>query len=159
MSEIDAILARLRAQMDLDSETEHELLEEMRCHLEDAAASAQEQGLDEGQALAQAAARLDVDHMGAGLQDVHAGWSTADAVFAAGLPVMLALVLRWLVFAPDGSAIGWQQILARPAFWVIAVVALLVPLLKFGRWRYGLVSWAFFWVISVVFALLPALRY
>jgi len=93
------------------------------------------------------------------LQQVHAGWGTADAVVAAGLPVVFALVLRWLVFAPNGTALGWPQILTRHAFWVIAAVALLVPLLKFSRWRYGLASWTFFWIITVIFAVLPALHW
>lgn len=158
-AEIEQVLAHIRAQMDLDSETEHEVLEEIRSHLEEAVAAAQAQGLDEGAALAEAAARLGVEEVGIELQQVHAGWGTADAVIAAGLPVVCALVLRWLVFAPDGTALGWPQMLMRPTFWVIAAAALLVPLLKFGRWRYGLASWAFFWVISVIFAILPALRW
>jgi hypothetical protein len=36
---------------------------------------------------------------------------------------------------------------------------LAVPLLKFPRWRYALVSWAFFWVLSIVFIAWPALRW
>ena len=158
-ADIEQVLARIRAQMDLDSETEHELLEEIRSHLEEAVAAARERGLDETEALAEAAARFGVEEVGAELQRVHAGWGTADAVIAAGLPVVCALVLRWLVFAPDGTALGWPQMLARPAFWVIAAVALLVPWLKFGRWRYGLLSWVFFWAITVVFSTWPALRW
>jgi len=158
-ADIEQVLARIRAQMDLDSETEHELLEEIRSHLEEAVAAARERGLDETEALAEAAARFGVEEVGAELQRVHAGWGTADAVIAAGLPVVCALVLRWLVFAPDGTALGWPQMLARPAFWVIAAVALLVPWLKFGRWRYGLLSWVFFWAITVVSSIWPALRW
>jgi len=156
---VEQVLARIQAQMDLDSETEHDVLEEIRCHLEEAVAAAQDRGLDETAALAEAAVRFGVKEVGAELQQVHAGWGTADAVIAAGLPVICALMLRWLVFAPDGTAIGWQQLLIRPAFWVIAAVTLAVPLLKFRRWRYGLASWAFFWAITIVFAILPALRW
>jgi len=115
--------------------------------------------LDERAALAEAARRFGVEEVGAELQQVHAGWGTADAVIAAGLPVLCALVLRWLVFAPDGTAIGWPQMLTRPVFWVIAAAALLVPLLKFGRWRYALLAWIFFWAITVVFSTWPALRW
>ncbi|MBC8447427.1 MAG: hypothetical protein H8D78_06730 [Chloroflexi bacterium] len=158
-ADIEYVLARIRAQMDLDGETEHDLLEEIRSHLEEAVAAARERGLDETEALAEAAARFGLEEVGAELQQVHAGWGTADAVIAAGLPVVCALVLRWLVFAPDGTAIGWQQVLIRPAFWTIAAVALLVPVLKLGRWRYGLASWAFFWVITIIFTVLPALRW
>jgi len=39
-AQIDQVLAHVRAQMDLDSETEHELLEEIRSHLEEAMAAA-----------------------------------------------------------------------------------------------------------------------
>jgi hypothetical protein len=78
---------------------------------------------------------------------------------AAGLPVVCALILRWLVFAPDGTAIGWREVLVRPAFWAVSLVALLVPMLKFPRWRYALVSWTFFWALSIVFVALPALRW
>ena len=158
-AEIDQVLACIRAQMDLDSETEHEVLEEIRSHLEEAVTEARKQGLDERAALAEAAARFGVEEVGAELQQVHAGWGTADAVIAAGLPVVCALVLRWLVFAPDGTAIGWPQLLTRPVFWVIAAAALLVPLLKFGRWRYALLAWVFFWAITVVFSTWPALRW
>ena len=158
-AEIDQVLAHIRTQMDLDSETEHEVLEEIRSHLEEAVAAAQAQGLDEQAALAEAAARFGVEEVGVELQQVHAGWGTADAVIAAGLPVVSALVLRWLVFAPDGTALGWPQLLTRPTFWVIAAAALLVPLLKFGRWRYALMTWVFFWAITVVFSTWPALRW
>ena len=158
-ADVDQVLACIRAQMDLDSETEHDLLEEIHCHLEEAVAAARDRGLDETAALAEAAVRFGVKEVGAELQQVHAGWGTADAVIAAGLPVICALVLRWLLFAPGGTAIGWQQLLIQPAFWVIAAVTLAVPLLKFGRWRYGLASWAFFWAITIVFAILPALRW
>ncbi len=156
---IDQILAHVRAQMDLDSETEHEVLEEIRSHLEEAVAAAQAQGLDEHTALAEAATRFGVEEVGVELQQVHAGWGTADAVVAAGLPVVCALVLRWLVFAPDGTALDWPQLLTRPTFWVIAAAALLVPLLKFDRWRYALMTWVFFWAITIVFATWPALRW
>ena len=157
--DIEQVLASVRAQMDLDRETEHEVLEEIRSHLEEVVAEAQAQGADEAEALVQAAARFGVEEVGTTLQEVHAGWGTADAVIAAGLPVICALVLRWLVFAPDGTALGWPQVLVRPAFWTIALAALLVPLLKFERWRYALVSWGFFWIITVIFALGEAARW
>lgn len=158
-TDIEQVLARIRAQMNLDRETEHEVLEEIRSHLEEVVAEAQAQGADEAEALAQAAARFGVEEVGTTLQEVHAGWGTADAVIAAGLPVLCALLLRWLVFAPDGTALGWQQVLVRPTFWMVALAALLVPLLKFERWRYALVSWGFFWIITVIFALGSAVRW
>jgi hypothetical protein len=77
-------------------------------------------------------------------------------VIAAGLPVLCALALRWLVFAPDGTVLGWHQWLARPAVWIIVAVALLLPLLKFGRWRYALAAWVVFWAITLLFLTWPA---
>jgi hypothetical protein len=157
---IDEILARLRVEMDLDGETEQEVLAEIRSHLEEAAAAARAEGLDEAQALAQAAARFGLEEeVGRELRAAHAGWGTADAVVAAGLPVVCALVLRWLAFAPDGTALGWPQLLSRPAFWIVAVAALLIPLLKFERWRYALAAWAIFWGLTVLFVAWPALRW
>jgi hypothetical protein len=100
-----------------------------------------------------------VEEVGQALQATHLGWGAADGVVAAGLPVVCALALRWIVFVPDGTAVGWREALVRPAFWVVALAALLLPLLRFPRWRYALVSWAFFWTLSVIFFSLPALRW
>jgi hypothetical protein len=160
MNGIESLLARIQAQMDLDEETEQEILDELRDHLEAAVAQARVEGLDEAAALARAATRFGVgDQVGRELHLAHAGWGTADAVVAAALPVVSALVLRWLVFAPDGSALGWPHLLSRPAFWVVACAALLVPLLKFERWRYALVGWVVFWALTVLFVTLPASRW
>lgn len=159
-SEIDRLLAQIRAQMDLDGETEREVLAEIRDHLEEAVAEAQADGLDEAEALARAAARFGLEEeVGRELQATHAGWGTADAVIAAALPVVCALILRWLAFAPDGTALGWPQLLSRPAFWIVALAALLIPVLKFERWHYALVTWVVFWALTVVFVTLPALRW
>jgi hypothetical protein len=157
--QVDRVLEQVRAQLDLDAETEYDLLAELRGHLEDAVAAARARGLDEEAALAEAAAGFGVDEVGRELQAAHLGWGTADGVVATGLPVVCALILRWLVFAPDGTAVGWREVLVRPTFWVVALAALLVPLLRFPRWHYALVSWAFFWVMSVIFFALPAVRW
>jgi hypothetical protein len=160
MNGIDDLLARIGAQMDLDGETEQEILAEIRDHLEEAVAEARCGGLDEAGALTQAAVRFGLEEeVGRELQATHAGWGTADAVVAAALPVLGALVLRWLAFAPDGTALGWPQLLSRPAFWIVALVALLVPLLRFERWRYALATWVLFWMLTVIFVALPALRW
>jgi hypothetical protein len=157
---IDHLLASIQAQMDLDGETEQEVLAEIRDHLEEAVAKAQTEGLDPEEALAVAAARFGMEEeIGRKLQAAHAGWGTADAVVAAGLPVVCALILRWLAFAPDGTSLGWPQLLSRPAFWVVAMAALLVPLLRFERWRYALVAWVIFWGLTMIFVTLPATRW
>ena len=159
-ADLEGLLARIRAQMDLDSETEHEVLAEIRGHLDEAMAEAQAEGLDEAQAFAWAAKRFGVEEeIGRSLQASHAGWGTADAVVAAALPVVCALILRWLVFAPDGTALGWPQLLSRPAFWIIALAALLIPALKFARWRHALAAWAIFWALTVLFVVWPAVRW
>jgi hypothetical protein len=157
---VDDLLERIRAQMTLDGEMEQEILAELRDHLEVAVAQAQAEGLTEGEALARAAARFGLeDQVGQELQAAHAGQGTADAVVAAALPVVCALVLRWLAFAPDGTALDWPQLLSRPAFWAVALTALLIPLLKFERWRYALATWVLFWSLTVLFVALPALRW
>ena len=160
MSGLEELLDRLHTQMDLDVETEQEVLAEIRDHLEEAMAQARAEGLGEAEALARAAARFgSEEEVGRALQATHAGWGTADAVVAAALPVVGALVLRWLAFAPDGTALGWPELLSRPAFWVVALAVLLIPLLKFDRWRYALVTWVLFWGLTVLFVMLPALRW
>lgn len=160
MTNLEDLLDRIRAQMDLDSEIEHEVLAEIRDHLEESLAKARAAGLSEAEALARAAARFGIEEeIGRELQAAHAGWGTAYAVIAAGLPVVCALVLRWLAFAPDGTALGWPQLLSQPAFWIVALVALMIPLLRFDRWRYALVTWVIFWGLTVLFVTLPALRW
>ena len=156
---VEDVLARIRAHLNLEAETEYDLLQEIRAHLEEAVEVARAQGLDEEAALAEVAARFGVEEVGRELQAAHVGWGTADGVVAAALPVVCALVLRWLVFAPDGTAVGWQEVLVQPVFWVVSLAALVVPLLKFPRWRYALVSWAFFWALTMVFFAWPALRW
>jgi hypothetical protein len=158
MTSVQRLMDRLQGELDLDSELEHEVLAEISDHLEEAVADARAEGLDEAEALARAASRFGLkDEIGQELQATHAGWGTADAVIAAGLPVVCALVLRWLVFAPDGTALGWPQLLSRPAFWIVALAGLLVPLLRFDRWRYALAMWVILWGLTVLFVALPAL--
>ena len=160
MKDIEPILQQIQIELDLDKETEQDVLAEIRSHLEESIAEAVAAGMSREDALIQAATRFGVSaQVGQALQATHLGWATADAIIAAGLPVLMALVLRWLVFAPDGTAIGWQQVLVRPAFWAVALAALLVPLLKLERWRYALVSWGFFWIMTVIFALGSAVQW
>jgi len=157
---LEDLLAHIRAQMNLDSETEHEVLAEIRGHLEEAIAEGQAEGLDEAQAFSRAAKRFGNEaEIGRSLQASHAGWGTADAVVAAALPVVCALILRWLVYAPDGTALGWPQILARPVFWIVALAALLIPVLKLERWRHAVAGWAVLWALTVLFVVWPAVRW
>jgi hypothetical protein len=156
---VDEILARIRVELDLEAETEFELLEEIRSHLEEAIDDARARGLDEQAAVQEAAAHFGIENVAQELQDTHAGWGTLEGVAAAALPVIFALVLRWLIFNPDGSAVGWQQMLNRPALWSLALIALLVPLLRFPRRRHALVAWAIFWALSVVISFGSTIRW
>jgi hypothetical protein len=157
---LDDLVERIRLQLDLDAETENEVLAEIQDHLEESVKGARAEGLSENEALVRAAADFGIDEeIGRELQAAHAGWGTADAVIAAALPVVCAIILRWLAFAPDGTALGWRQLLSRPAFWIVAMAALLIPVVKFERWRYAIVTWIIFWGLTVAFVAFPALRW
>lgn len=156
---LDQALARVREELDLDAQIQHEVLEELRGHLEDAIESGRARGLSEDDALAQAIGRLGLDELGAELQAAHVGEATSEGVIAAALPVLCALTLRWVVFSPDGTIGGWREILTRPAFWVISLSVLVVPLMRFTRRRYALASWAFFWILTILFEVMPVARW
>ena len=147
--DIDDVLVRISQRINLDAETEYVVLEEMRGHLEDAVADARARGVADDDALAQAASRFGVEQAARELQKTHQGWGTLEGIAAAALPVFFALALRWLVYAPDGTYVGWQQMLGRPALWTVALIALLIPLWQFPRRRYALLSWAVLWGLSV----------
>jgi hypothetical protein len=147
---VEDVLDQIRRGLDLEAETEYEVLAEIRSHLEEALAEARAQGLDEGAALARVAARFGVDEVARELQSAHAGWGTLEGVAAAGLPVLFTLVLRWLVFAPDGTVVGWHEVVSRPTLWAVAAIALLFPLSRFPRRRYALAMWAVFWGLSLI---------
>jgi hypothetical protein len=153
---IDTILLKISAQLRLSKETETELLEEIRSHLEEAIAEAAAKGENEQLALVKAAEQFGIEELGEELQEVHAGQESIDAIVASALPVLFALILRWLVFAPEGSTQAWPPLLVPLGFWMLAIAALLVPFLLFRRWRMALVGWGFFWLITVLFAVFPS---
>jgi len=153
---IDHVLAQIGRHLNLSKETEQELLAEIRTHLEDAVARAE--GGDEQAALLRAAEKFGIDEAGPELQQVHANWESIEAILASALPVLFAVILRWLAFAPDGSALDWPQLLAQPGFWIVAVAALVVPVLLFRRWRFALVGWGFFWLLTVIFVVFPSIN-
>ena len=152
---IDQVLARISQQLNLSGETEWELLEEIRNHLEDAVADAKAGGENEQVALLKAAEQFGLEEVATELQAVHAPWESTDAIVACMLPIFCTLILRWLAFSADGTAIGWQQLLSRPMFWVVATLTLVVPMAYFRRWHFALIGWGFFWAISVIFVVLP----
>lgn len=144
--------------MNLEAEREHELLEEIRGHLEDAVADGRARGLDEHAALVEAARRFGAEEVGQELQATHEGWGVLEGIAAAALPVLFALLLRWLVFHPAGTFAGWRPVLSWPGFWVIATVVLVIPVVRFWHRRYALVSWAIFWGLSVAMIVGGAVR-
>jgi hypothetical protein len=156
---VDQVLDEIRQRLNLEAETEHEVLEEIRGHLEYAVANAEARGLDERAGLAQAAARFGIVAAARELQAAHAGRGTLNGIAAAALPVLFALLLRWLIFAPAGTAVGWHEALERPALWAVAGATLMLPWLRFPRRRWALAIWAVFWGLSLVSAVGPALRW
>lgn len=153
---IDQLLGTIALELSVSQETKQELLAELRDHLEEALATAVANGADEETAVSQLAARFGGAEVGRALQRVHSQWESADAILACLIPVLAALVLRWLSFAPDGSVAGWQHVLAQPTFWLVALAVLLLPALQFQRRHYMLVNWGFFWIITMIFLLAPA---
>ncbi|HEX6383834.1 MAG TPA: permease prefix domain 1-containing protein, partial [Anaerolineae bacterium] len=105
---IEQVLENISKHLHLSKEAEYEVLAEIRTHLEDAVADAVKKGEDEQVALLKAAQKFGADEVGAELQEVHVGWESIDAIMLSALPVLFAIILRWLAFAPDGSALGWQ---------------------------------------------------
>jgi hypothetical protein len=154
---IDQALEELRQQLHLSKETEHEVLEEIRTHLEDVVAEAKRRGEDDQVALRKAVDQFGLEEAGSQLQEVHAGRESVDAIIATALPVLFTLALRWLVFAPDGSAVAWHQLLTKPGFWLVAGLALLLPLVTIRRWRFALLGWGIFWLLTVIFVIFPSL--
>ena len=150
---IDQVLQQIAAGLQLSTQTERELLEEIRGHLEDALAKAIRQGRDPDEALREVAERFGIGVVSDALQDEHAPWESADAIVACILPVGGALILRWLTFVPAGSAAtaNWSHLLLQPLFWAVAVLVLLASLLYYHRWLFALTVWSFFWALSLVF--------
>ena len=156
---IDDVLRQIQTQLNLEAETENQVLEEIRGHLEEAVTAAQARGLDEEHALLEAARAFGVEQATSELRATHAGWGVWEGIAAAALPVLLTLILRWIVFAPNGTADQWREMLSPLTFAVIAGVAVLIPLLRFPQRRYAIALWIFFWGLSIITVVLPTLRW
>lgn len=148
---IERVLAQIASGLQLSSQTEHELLEEIRGHLEDALETAVQRGQDTDEALLEVAERFGVEVVAEALQNEHAPWESADAIVACILPVAGALILRWLAFVPDGTAANWGSLLFQPTFWLVAFFVLFVSVFYYHRWQYALTVWGFFWTLSLIF--------
>lgn len=156
---IDDVLTQIQLNLNLEAETEHEVLEEIRGHLEEAMTAARVRGLNEDDALMEAARVFGVEQATSELHTTHAGWGVWEGIAAAALPVLFTLILRWIVFAPDGTADQWREMLSPLTFAVIAGVAILIPLLRFSQRRYAVALWIFFWGLSIITVVLPTLRW
>lgn len=156
---IDQVLADIRRNLHLSKETEYEVLAEIRTHLEDVVANAAAKGEDEQLALRKAAEHFGIEEVGAELQEVHGNHESIDAIVATALPVLFTLILRWLAFAPDGTALHWRQLLLRPGFYIVAAAALMIPFLFFRRWRFALVGWGLFWLLTMIFVIFPSINH
>jgi len=155
---VDQVMGNISIHLHLSKETETEVLAEIRTHLEDAMAEAVSQGVDEQLALRKAAEQFGIEEAGVELQEVHADWESIDAIAAVALPVLFAIILRWLAFAPGGSALNWPQLLIRPGFYMIAIIALVIPAIFFYRRRFALAGWGFFWFLTVIFVIFPSIN-
>lgn len=157
MQTIDTVLNQIRIQLNLSKETEWEVIEEIRAHLEDAVDAAKAKGQDETTALLKAAEAFGVEEVGEALQEVH-GMESAEALLMCIVPVFATIVLRWTVFSAEGTARDWQQIVTRPVLLIVALATLILPLIPFRNWRYASIGWLCFWAISFVFMAFPSMR-
>jgi hypothetical protein len=156
---IDQVLAHISQHLHLSKETEYEVLEEIRTHLEDVIAEAASRGEDEQAALQQAAAEFGIEEAGDELQKVHANWEALGPIGFTALPVLFALILRWLVFAPDGSAAHWLQVLDQPVFLTLAIAAMIIPAYLLHLRRLALVGWGVFWLLTIIFVIFPSINH
>jgi hypothetical protein len=152
---IDQALDMISSKLHVSKEIETELLAEIRTHLEEAVAYSRAKGGDEQDALRKAVEEFGMDEVGSQLQEVHAGRESIEAIAATALPILLALILRWLAFVPEGSYQAWNQLLVQPAFWTVALTALFVPGILFRRWGFALIGWGVFWLITIIFVTFP----
>ncbi len=152
---IDQVLEKIARHLHLSKESETEVLAEIRTHLEDVVGQAVARGEDGQQALRKAAEHFGIEEAGAELQHIHSERESVSAVMATALPVLFAVILRWLAFAPDGSPSEWRKLLIQPGFIIVAIVALVFPLVCFHRWRMALASWGIFWLLTIIFVIFP----
>ncbi len=150
---IDQLLEQIAGNLQLSAETERELLEEIRGHLEDSLADAIRRDENPNEAMQKVAQQFGAAVSAQALQDTHAPWESADAIVACILPVVGALILRWLLFVPAGSAGNWSFLLLQPIFWGMALTVLAASWHYYRRWGYAFTVWGFFWVLSLIFVI------
>lgn len=144
-----AYLAELADALHLDRETALAALAEVRDHVHEAMAAARAiDGLDGDAAAARAVAAMGAAaELADGLNAVHAGHGTSEALMAAALPVVGSLALRGLVVSTQAGAAVSPYLIA-----LAAGMLLVAPALRFARWRYAVASWTAFWAITLLLA-------
>ena len=148
--ELEEYLTAVASQLNVDPATEIEILQEIRTHLQEAAAELQEEGLSGEESLALCVSNFgEARELGRMLGRTHSD-SANQAVLAAFLPVALALTFKWVLLPVLGSLSHWQGSPTPFIFSCLAILALLVPGLTFRRWRYGYAVWAFFSLVTIV---------
>lgn len=155
---IDSVLDQIRAKLNLSSETEWELLEEIRAHLEDAVDAAQHNGKDQTTALLKAAEDFGLDESAEQLQELHSELEITQVLLLCIAPIVCTVLLRWLIFSAAGTTNGWQTLFSRPVIVTVSLIGLILPLTQLRRWPYASLGWLFFWAISLIFLAFPAFR-
>lgn len=147
--ELERYLTEVASQLSVDPTTEGEILQEIRTHLEEAAAELEIEGLGEEGSLALAMDNFgEPREVGRMLGRLHSD-SANQAVLAAFLPVALALTFKWVLLPLLRAMAQWQGNPTPLILACLAILALLVPGLTFRRWRYGYAVWAFFSLVTI----------
>lgn len=155
---IDDVLEQIRSQLNLSRETEWELIEEIRCHLEDAVDAARRHGKDENTALLKAAEDFGMIEASQQLQKLHGEFEMTEVLLMLIAPIVCTVVMRWVFFSAEGTLNGWQPIFPRTISVALSFIILLLPLVQLRRWPYASFGWLFFWGISMIFIAFPAIR-
>jgi hypothetical protein len=145
-------LTELAAALPLDRDQQQAILAEVRDHLTVAAEWWQhEEGLEPDAAWERAIEEFgSVREVAAGFVETRRGWGTNEAVAAAALPVVLALLLKLVVLPLMAVPRSWS-VLTNPALLSTATLLLLLPFVwKVERWRFGLAIWVVFWFFTVI---------
>jgi hypothetical protein len=146
---VEAYLREVRRRLRVDPAMEKAILAELRSHLEEATIAHQAMGLSRERAEARAIKEFgEAWEVAKQLQGVH-GSSFNQALLAAFLPVVLTIVLKWVAIPLLRLSAAWQ-VVTSPAFLSVAALLLLLPTLRWEKWRYGLPAWGFFWAMTIL---------
>lgn len=151
MNAAERYLAELAAALALDRDQQQAILAEVADHLAVSAEWWQQAGLSEEEAWERAVADFGtVDEVAGSFVKTRRGWGTGEALAAAGLPVLFALILKLVVVPLLALPRSWA-VLTHPALLSTAILLLLLPLAwRAERWRFGLLVWVVFWFFTII---------